>query len=134
MSEDTKEEAHAGSFGLKLRFTSSGIERAELADLIVEAVRSTGVSIGNKRKFLIGHVKAFTSVPGGSLQVNLVDLDLGPEKDDRLPEGAITNGEVRFMAAVVGLSDHELEEILEGALEPLEERLELDIKEHKHEH
>jgi hypothetical protein len=35
---------------------------------------------------------------------------------------------------VVGLSDHELEEILEGALEPLEERLELDIEEHKHEH
>lgn len=134
MSENTKAEAHAGSFGLRAPFISSGIERGELAQLVAGAVRSMGEGIVGQGRTLIGHVKAFASVPGGSLQINLVDLDLGPEKEDRLPEGAIVEGEMRFMAAAVGLTDEELERIVKGSLEPLGLRLEMGILGHKHEH
>ena len=133
MSENTKDEAHAGSFGLKLLFTSPGIERRDLAQLVTGVVRSVGEGIVGRGKTLIGHVKAFVSVPGGSLQINMVDLDLGPEKDDRLPGGPIIKGEIRLMAAVVGLTDKELERIVESSLEPLGPRLDMDILEHKHE-
>ena len=134
MSENTKDESHAGSFGMRLLFTSRGIERGELAELIVGAVRSMGNSIVAQKGMLIGHVKAFVSVPGGSLQVNMVDLDLGPEKEDRLPEGAIVEGEMKFMAAVVGLTDRELEKIVRSNLEALGPRLELGILGHRHDH
>ncbi len=134
MKENTKDEAHAGSFGLRLLFTSPGIERGELAQLVTEAVRSVGEGIVGQGRTLIGHVKAFTSVPGGSLRINMVDLDLGPEKEDRLPEGAIVEGEMRFMAAAVGLTDEELERIVKGSLEPLGLRLEMGILGLQHEH
>ena len=134
MNENTKDEAHAGSFGLRVLFTTPGIEREELTPLLTEAVRSVGEGIVGQGRTLIGHVKAFASVPGGSLQINLVDLDLGPEKEDRLPEGAIVEGEMRFMAAAVGLTDEELERIVKGSLEPLGLRLELGILGLKHEH
>ena len=134
MNEDTKVAAHAGSFGLKLLFTSPGIERGELADLVIGAVRSIGEDIGRRHRTLIGHVKVLLSVPGGSLRVNMVDLDLGPEKEDRLPDGPIVKGEIRLMAAAVDLTDEELEEMLENSLEPLQQELEVDILEHKHEH
>ena len=97
-------------------------------------IHSVGEGIVGRGRTLIGHVKAFVSVPGGSLQINMVDLDLGPEEDDRLPEGTIVKGEIRFMAAVVGLTDKELEQIVESSLEPLDSRLDMDILEHKHEH
>ncbi len=134
MNENTKDEAHAGSFGLRVLFTTPGIEREELTPLLTEAVRSVGEGIVGQGRTLIGHVKAFASVPGGSLRINMVDLDLGPEKEDRLPEGAIVEGEMRLMAAAVGLTDEELERIVKGSLEPLGLRLELGILGLKHEH
>ncbi len=132
--ENTKAAAHAGSYGMKLLFTSPGIDGGELADLIIGAVRSIGDEIGRRRKMLIGHVKVFISVPGGSLQVNMVDLDLGPEKNDRLPADKITEGEIRLMAAVVGLDDATLEQIIQNGLGPLRHKLEMDIMAHMHEH
>lgn len=38
------------------------------------------------------------------------------------------------MAALVGLDDHEVEEIMEDSLGILEDRLELEIEEHEHDH
>ena len=131
MNEDTKAAAQAGSYGRKLLFTTPGIGREELAYLITGAVRSIGDEIGRRRGMLIGHVKAFLSVPGGSLQVNLVDLDLGTEKNDRLPAGKIMEGEIKFMAAAVGVDDAALEEIFQNSLEPLRNKLEMGIMAHK---
>jgi hypothetical protein len=38
------------------------------------------------------------------------------------------------MAALIGLSDHDIEEIMEESLETLEGSLELEIEEHELEH
>jgi len=134
MSESSKDMAKAGSFGLKLRFRAPrGIYSGDLAALVVEAVRSMGSEV-ERRRALIGHIKVYLTVPGGSLKVNLVDVGLGPEKEDALPPGTVDQGEIRFMAALVGVTDHEVEHLIEESLEPLQEKLEVDILEHKHEH
>lgn len=135
MTESSKDIARAGSFGLKLRFRSPrGIYSEDLAALVVEAVRAMGEEVGRRKGALIGHIKVFLTVPEGTLKVNLVDMGLGPEKEDALPKGTVERGEMRFMAAVIGVTDHDVEHLIEESLEPLQRKLEVEVLEHKHEH
>ncbi|NLK24999.1 MAG: hypothetical protein GX307_00255 [Euryarchaeota archaeon] len=135
MSENSKEMAGASSFGLRLRFQSpKGMGREELATLVVRMLRSMGEAVDQTGRALIGHIKVFLTVPGGSLKANLVDLDLGPETENDLPGELIESGEIRYMAAVIGLTDEEVEQLMEGSLGSLQHKLKIDVLEHKHEH
>jgi len=44
----------------------------------------------------------------------------------------VEEGEMKYMCVLMGLSDHEVEEIMEESLESLKDRMELRIEEHEH--
>lgn len=133
--ENSKELADAGSFGMQFRFRAHGcMDVDRFIGLVEGALTEVGKRATKKRNMLIGHIKAFVSTEHGTLQVNLVDLKLGPDTVNRITTPTVHEGEMKFMAALVGISDHDLEEIMEGSLEELGENLDLEIEEHDHEH
>lgn len=135
MSENSKEMADAGSFGLKAGFHARRpIPTGEFVSLIEGLLRGVGSKAVEARGFLLGHIKAFVTAEHGTLKVNLIDMDIGPETVDRLASPTVERGEIKFMAALIGLGDHDIGEIMEGSLEMLGERMELDIEEHGHDH
>jgi len=135
MSENSKELADAGSFGLKFDFHArEGIPTPRFATMIEDVLTEVGKNVVAKHGSLLGHIKAFVTTPHGTLKVNLIDLELGPETLNRISSPEVEEGEVKFMAALVGLSDRDVEEIMEDGLEALEGPLDLDIEEHEHEH
>lgn len=135
MSEDSKELADAGSFGLKADFHAHpAIPSKELVALMEKLLKDVGTKVMEEKGMMIGHIKTFVTTPQGTLKVNLIDMDIGPETVDRLSAPTVEKGEIKFMAALVGLDDHEVEEIMEYSLEVLEDRLELEIEEHEHDH
>lgn len=135
MSENSKELADAGTFGLKADFHAHpAISPPELIGLMEGMLKSVGQKVMEAKGFLLGHIKAFVTTPRGTLKVNLIDIDLGPEVLDRLGPDSIDSGEIKFMAALVGLEDEDVEEIMEDSLEILDGRLELEMEEHNHDH
>jgi hypothetical protein len=134
MTEDTKELAAAGSFGLLVHFSSpEGISRARFIQLTKDLLIDVGRAVVRERGFLIGHIKAFATTPQGTVQLNLIDPALGVDITDRLGDEGVRSGELKFMAAVVGLTDARLEEIMEESLERLRDLLQIDVEEHEHE-
>jgi hypothetical protein len=135
VSEDSKELADAGSFGMKADFHAHpSIRSEELARLMERLLKAVGDQVVQEKGFLLGHVKAFVTTPHGTLKVNLIDTDLGPEILNRLTSPEVEEGEIKFMAALVGLEDEVIEEIMEASLEILDGRLELEMEEHNHDH
>ncbi len=135
MSEDSKELADAGSFGLKLDFHShEDIPTERFVSMIEDVLTEVGKRVMEERGSLLGHIKAFITTPHGTLKVNLIDLELGPDSLNRISSSAVSEGEMKFMAALIGLSDHAVEEIMEESLESLKGPLDLEIEEHEHEH
>lgn len=135
MTESSKDLAGAGSFGMKVHLHSRrGIHGEDLADLVVRTIARMGELVVERRGNLIGHIKAFLRVPDGTLQVNLVDPGLGPEKIDELPRETIVEADMKFMSALVGLSDRDVEDLMEKSLEVLQEKMEVEVREHHHEH
>ncbi len=133
--EDSKELADAGTFGLKADFHAHpAIPSKELVTLMESMLRDVGEKVTKEHGMMLGHIKAFVTTAQGTLKVNLIDMDLGPETVDRLSAPMVEKGEIKFMAALVGLDDHDVEEIMERSLEMLEERLELELEEHEHDH
>ena len=135
MSEDSKELADAGSFGMKVDFHShEGIPTERFVAMIEDVLTDVGKKVMEEHGILFGHIKAFITTPSGTLKVNLIDLELGAESLNRITSPTVTEGEMKFMAALVGLSDHDVEEMMEESLEALEGPLEVEIEEHEHDH
>jgi pheromone shutdown protein TraB len=135
MSENSKELADAGSFGLKAVFHAHpAIPSKELVSLMETLLRTVGTKVVEERGMMLGHIKAFVTTERGTLKVNLIDMDIGIETVDRLTSPTVDRGEIKFMAALVGLDDHDVEDIMEDSLEILEDRLELEMAEHEHDH
>ena len=135
MSEDSKELADAGSFGAKIHFHArQPLSADRFASLIEETLTEVGKRVMAQKGSLLGHIKAFVTTPGGTLKTNLIDLELGPESLNRITSKTVDEGEMKFMAALVGLTDHDVEEMMEESLEVLKGPLELEIEEHEHEH
>ncbi|MDW5562158.1 MAG: hypothetical protein SA339_02945 [Methanomassiliicoccus sp.] len=133
--ENSKELADAGSFGLKAGFHAHpAISSKEFVALMERLLKDVGTRVTEEKGLMMGHIKTFVSTGQGTLKVNLIDMDIGPETVDRLSGPTVDKGEIKFMAALVGLDDHEVEEIMEDCLEILEDRLELEIEEHEHDH
>jgi hypothetical protein len=135
MSEDSKELADAGSFGLKIDFHSrEGIPTEKFIAMIEDVLTDVGKKVVEEHGNLFGHIKAFITTPSGTLKVNLIDLELGAESMNRITSPTVTAGEMKFMAALVGFSDHDVEEMMEVSLEALKGPLKIEIEEHEHDH
>jgi hypothetical protein len=135
MSEDSKELADAGSFGMKVDFHShEDIPTERFVAMIEDVLTEVGKRVMKEHGSLLGHIKAFITTPHGTLKVNLIDLELGPDSLNRISSNSVNEGEIKFMAALIGLSDHEVEDIMEESLEALNGPLDLEIEEHVHEH
>ena len=135
MNGGSKELADAGSFGLMFDFHAPTAVPADKFILVLEdMLEEVGERVMEQRGSLLGHIKAFVTTPHGTLKVNLIDLELGPDTLNRLSSPSVSEGHVKIMAALVGLTDHEVEEMMEESLEPLHELLEFEVEEHEHEH
>lgn len=133
--ESSKELADAGTFGLKADFHAHpAIASKDLVALMERLLKDVGTRVVEEKGMLLGHIKAFVTTDRGTLKINLIDMDLGPETLDRLSSPTVERGEIKFMAALVGLEDHEVEDIMEDSLDILENRMELEIEVHEHEH
>ncbi len=134
MTEDSKELAEAGSFGMSVHLLSErGVPTSQLVSLSEDMLTSVAKEVAKERHHLIGHIKAFITAPEGTLKLNLIDLALGVDITNRIDAPAIHTGEMKFMAAVVGLSDKRLEEIMEESLDKLKGSFQVHIEEHEHE-
>jgi hypothetical protein len=135
VSEDSKELADAGSFGLKFDFHShDGVPTEKFVKLVEELLNEVGKKVMAEHGSLLGHIKAFITTPHGTLKVNLIDVQLGPESLNRISSPIVKKGEMKFMAALVGLSDHDVEEMMEDSLDVLKGSLHFEIEEHEHDH
>ncbi len=135
MSEDTKKMADTGAHGMKLTFHAHPpIPSDEFVSLMEGLLVSVGDKVNEMGKVLIGHAKTFITTPFGTLKVNLIDTDLGAETLNRLSSPTVEEGEMKFMCVLMGLSDHEVEEIMEESLEGLNDRMEIEVEEHEHQH
>ena len=102
----------------------------------MEAARATVIStadeIVKKRGILLGHVKLFISA-NGTLKLNMVDPKMGIDMEDNLND-PVVDGEIKFMAATMGVSDKELETIMTHCLKDIDNIVKLNFKKHEHEH
>jgi hypothetical protein len=134
MMEDSKEEADAGSFGALIHFSPNGdLTTHQFVNIMEDALTQMAQKVMKKKGHLIGHIKAFVTLPNGTLKLNIIDLELGVETTNRINGDAVEEGEIKVMAAIVGLPDEDVEEIIEESLRPLSQFMEMEIEEHKHE-
>ncbi len=136
MEEDSKELANAGSFGASLHFHSHHpMPTNEFIRIMSEVVWSIGKSTTNPGSPIMGHIKAFISTPEGYLKLNLIDLDLGVEQTSTIKSESIKEGEMKVMAALMGVPDHRVQEAIGKSIEPLAKHFELELEEHEdHDH
>lgn len=133
MNEDSKEMANTGAHGMKLTFHANpAIPTEEFVSIMEGLLYSVGEKVTGKGIILIGHAKAFITTPDGTLKVNLIDTDLGPESMNRLSSPKVKQGEMKFMCVLMKLSDHEVKEIMEDSLRELEDRMEISVEKHEH--
>jgi len=130
--DDSKQAAEAGSFGIRVRFQAHGLPNAKMSAAVSDMLLEVGKAAVVKRRTLIGHVKAFVETPNGTLRASLVDMDLGVDADDKLEGDVVNEGSMNVMAAVVGLTDHELEGIVEDALSSLGSLMDLEAESRQH--
>ncbi|WP_048133852.1 hypothetical protein [Candidatus Methanomassiliicoccus intestinalis] len=131
MMENSKEAADAGSFGTEAHFHGS-VSKKELVEAARAAVISTADEIVRKRGILLGHVKLFISA-NGTLKLNMVDPTMGIDMDDKLND-PVVDGEIKYMAAAMGVSDDELENIMMNSLKIIDKAVKLNFKKHEHNH
>lgn len=131
MTENSKEAADAGSFGTEAHFHGS-VSKKELVEAARATVISTADEIVKKRGILLGHVKLFISA-NGTLKLNMVDPKMGIDMEDKLND-PVTDGEIKYMAAAMGVLDNELENIMIDSLKNVDNIVKLNFKKHKHEY
>lgn len=131
MTENSKEAADAGSFGAEAHFHGS-VSKKELVEAARATVISTADEIVKKRGILLGHVKLFISA-NGTLKLNMVDPTMGIDIEDKLND-PVVDGEIKYMAAAMGVSDKELETIMTESLKSIDQTVKLNFKKHEHEH
>jgi len=114
--EDSKELAHAGSFGIHLNFeTKQPMSAQELSDVIGKVLMGIGKELSTDSG-LIGHAKVFIKTPEGFIKVNLVDLDIGFDTEDSLGGKKVSRGTMNIMAAVVGRNDEAVKAAISEAV------------------
>ena len=136
MDEDSKGLANAGSFGASFHFHShEPMPTDEFIKIMSEVVRNIGLSTTKPGSPIMGHIKAFVSTPQGYLKLNLIDMDLGVEQTNTIGSASIKEGEIKVMAALMGVPDHKVEEAIGKNIMPLAKHFELEMDKHEdHDH
>ena len=126
MEEDSKELAHAGSYGVKVRFRARGrLDGKGLASALHKSLVLGAEGLA-KEGMLLGHVKAIALTEKGYVKVNIVDLRLGADVEDAIGAQAVDGGTINLMAAVAGRSDEEVRKGMERAVGALARKLWID--------
>jgi hypothetical protein len=96
---------------------------------------SIAKDVESRKGGLIGHVKAFARVDEGFVRFNIVDSELGIDVGDEIKSNHVTGGTIKVMAAVVGVDDQHVEEIIEKRIEDLRKVMDIEVAEHEdHDH
>ncbi len=137
MEEDSKELANAGSFGASLHFHSHHpMPTDDFVSIMSEMLRDIGKSTTKPGSPIMGHIKAFITTPQGFLKLNLIDMDLGVEQTTTIKGASVKEGEIKVMAALMGVPDHQVQKAIGESIKPLAKHFELELEEHEdhHEH
>ncbi len=133
--DDSKSLAEAGTFGVEIAFTAEHMEKGRFIEELSRFLMSIAKDVESRKGGLIGHVKAFAKVDEGFVRFNIVDSELGIDIGDEIKSTHVTGGTIKVMAAVVGVDDHHVEEIIEKRIEDLRKVMDIDVAEHEdHDH
>jgi hypothetical protein len=133
--DDSKSLAEAGTFGAEMTFTTNNMSKDRFVKEIGHFLMSVAKDVESRKGGLIGHVKAFARVDDGFVRFNIVDSELGIDIGDEIKSKHVTGGTIKVMAAVVGVDDHHVEEIIEKRIEDLRKVMDIDVAEHEdHDH
>jgi hypothetical protein len=132
--DDSKSLAEAGTFGVEMTFTAD-MKKDRFVKEMGSFLMSVAKDVESRKGGLIGHVKAFARVDDGFVRFNIVDSELGIDIGDEIKSEHVTGGTIKVMAAVVGVDDHHVEEIIEKRIEDLRKVMDIDVEEHEdHDH
>jgi hypothetical protein len=133
--DDSKSLAEAGTFGAEIAFTAENMEKGRFIEELSRFLMSIAKDVESRKGGLIGHVKAFARVDEGFVRFNIVDSELGIDIGDEIKSKYVTGGTIKVMAAVVGVDDQHVEEIIEKRIEDLRKVMDIDVAEHEdHDH
>jgi hypothetical protein len=133
--DDSKSLAEAGTFGTEMTFTTNNMTKDKFVKELSHFLMSVAKDVESRKGGLIGHVKAFARVDDGFVRFNIVDSELGIDIGDEIKSKHITGGTIKVMAAVVGVDDHHVEEIIEKRIEDLRKVMDIEVAEHEdHDH
>jgi hypothetical protein len=133
--EDSKSLAEAGTFGVEITFKADSMDKDMFIDELGKFLMSIAKDVESRKGGLVGHVKAFARVDDGFVRLNIVDSELGLDVGDEIKSKQVTGGTIKVMAAVVGVDDHRIEEIIENRIEDLGKVMDIEVAKHEdHDH
>jgi hypothetical protein len=134
LNEDSKSLAEAGTFGVEIAFKAD-LAKDKFIEELGRFLMSIAKDVESRKGGLVGHVKAFARVDDGFVRLNIVDSELGLDVGDEIKSKHVTGGSIKVMAAVVGVDDHHVEEIIENRIEDLRKVMDIEVAEHEdHDH
>jgi hypothetical protein len=134
LNEDSKGLAEAGTFGVEIAFKAD-MAKDKFIQELGRLLMSIAKDVESRKGGLVGHVKAFARVDDGFVRLNIVDSELGLDVGDEIKSKHVTGGTIKVMAAVVGVDDHHVEEIIENRIEDLRKVMDIEVAEHEdHDH
>ena len=131
MSDDSKSLAEAGTFGVEIAFKANNMSKDKFIGELGKFLMSVAKDVESRKGGLVGHVKAFARVDDGFVRLNIVDSELGLDVGDEIKSKHVTGGTIKVMAAVVGVDDHHVEEIIENRIEDLRKVMDIEVAEHE---
>ena len=133
--DDSKSLAEAGTFGVEITFKTDNMSKDKFVKELGHFLMSIAKDVEARKGGLVGHVKAFARVDDGFVRLNIVDTELGLDVGDEIKSKHVTGGTIKVMAAVVGVDDHHVEEIIEKRIEDLRKVMDIEVAEHEdHDH
>lgn len=133
--DDSKSLAEAGTFGVEIAFKTNSMKKDTFVNELSQFLMSIAKDVEARKGGLIGHVKAFARVDDGFIRFNIVDSELGIDIGDEIKSKYVNGGTIKVMAAVVGVDDHRVEEIIENRIEDLSKVMDIEVAEHEdHDH
>ncbi len=133
--DDSKSLAEAGTFGVEITFKAKSMKKDVFVGELSQFLMSIAKDVEARKGGLIGHVKAFARVDEGFVRFNIVDSELGIDIGDEIRSEHVNGGTIKVMAAVVGVDDHRVEEIIEKRIGDLSKVMDIEVADHEdHDH
>ena len=129
--DDSKSLAEAGTFGVEMAFKTDHMQKDKFVKELGHFLMTIAKDVESRKGGLIGHVKAFARVDDGFVRLNIVDSELGIDIGDEIKSTHVTGGTIKVMAAVVGVVDHHVEEIIVKRIEDLRKVMDIEVAKHE---